>query len=65
MVLNWSGYVLRCIDNTGYFKAGEKYYCFADEGHTFWMYAPFLVETLGVDQVCISNEKRKYFVAEM
>tara|TARA_Y100001970_G_scaffold285923_1_gene406847 strand:- start:802 stop:999 length:198 start_codon:yes stop_codon:yes gene_type:complete len=61
----WTGCVLRCLEKFSFFKPGEKYYCFADEGHTFWMYAPFMLETYGVDQVSISEENRKYFTVEM
>lgn len=44
------------------FTEGELYYCFADEGDHFWIHAPFLLESLGVDQVKVSADSKKIFI---
>lgn len=65
MSVNWSGCVLRCVEAFGFFKQNQKYYCFADEGHIFWIHAPFLMSKFGVEQANVSDEYRKYFTVEM
>jgi hypothetical protein len=65
MSVSWSGAVLKCVEAFGFFQEGMRYYCFADEGHTFWIHAPFLMPKFGVEQANVSDEYRKYFVIEM
>jgi hypothetical protein len=61
---NFSGKILICIADTGTLKERCKYYCFADEGHDFWIHAPFLLETYGVTQLKCSGEFRGHFKLE-
>tara|TARA_B100000131_G_scaffold246668_1_gene239666 strand:+ start:324 stop:539 length:216 start_codon:yes stop_codon:yes gene_type:complete len=64
MTAYWTGCVLKCTESFSFFKRGSKYYCFADEGHTFWIHAPFLMESYGVEQINMSAENRKYFTVD-
>ena len=61
---NFTSQVLLCIKPQGLFDENQYYYCFADEGHVFWIHAPFLLEKIGVDQIKVSGELRENFVTE-
>ena len=58
----FSGQTLKCIVSGGYFHKGNRYYCFADEGYDFWIHAPWLESTLGVNQIKVSGVSRENFV---
>ncbi len=51
-----------CIENSGIFKEGRLYYCFAETGDAFWLHAPWLLETLGVDQIKVPIATKDKFV---
>ena len=59
---NFANQVLLCVSAQGLFSENEYYYCFADEGHHFWIHAPFLLEKIGVDQIKVSSGLRENFV---
>tara|TARA_B100001250_G_scaffold154595_1_gene132815 strand:- start:720 stop:983 length:264 start_codon:yes stop_codon:yes gene_type:complete len=61
---NFTSQVLLCIKPQGLFEGKKYYYCFADDGHVFWIHAPFLLEKIGVDQIKVSGELRENFVTE-
>ena len=61
---NFVSQVLLCIKPQGLFDKNKYYYCFADQGHCFWIHAPFLLEKIGVDQIKVSNTLRENFVTE-
>ena len=61
---NFTSQVLLCIKPQGLFEGKKFYYCFADEGHVFWIHAPFLLEKIGVDQIKVPSALRENFVTE-
>jgi hypothetical protein len=42
---------ITCIEDSGIFKEGRSYYCFAETEGALWIHAPWLLETLGVNQL--------------
>jgi len=61
MTVNFSGQTLTCVTDSGFFKKGNSYYCFADEGYDFWIHAPWLESSYGVNQIKVSGESRENF----
>ena len=59
---NFSGQTLRCIKDSQLFSKGKSYYCFADDGESFWIHAPWLEETLGINQIKAPSFLRENFV---
>lgn len=61
---NFANKVLLCIKSQGLFEENKYYFCFADEGHVFWIHAPFLVDRIGVDQIKAVTELRNLFITK-
>lgn len=61
---NFTSQTLLCIKAQGLFEENKFYYCFADEGGTFWIHAPFLLEKIGVNQIKVSGGLRDNFITE-
>ncbi len=59
---NFEAEVLICTRTFGFFEQGTAYYCFADDGYNFWIHAPFLLDTLGVQQIKVADECRDNFM---
>jgi hypothetical protein len=60
----YGGETLKCVKDFGSFEEGVKYYCFADEGFDFWIFAPWLENTLGVNQINVSGNFREHFIVQ-
>lgn len=59
---SFASQTLLCIEGSGMFEEGRLYYCFAEEDTAFWIHAPWLLETLGVNQVKVPSSSKKKFV---
>ena len=59
---SFASQVLVCIENSGMFEAGRRYYCFAEEETAFWIHAPWLLETLGVNQIKVPASYKNKFI---
>jgi hypothetical protein len=64
MIANFNCKTLTCIKKSNFFEKGNKYYCFADEGYDFWIHAPWLEESLGVNQIKVAGTSRENFTIE-
>ena len=62
MKVDFAGKELKCVKGSDLFEENSFYYCFADEGHSFWIHAPYLEEKFGVVQVKMSDESRDNFI---
>ena len=62
MNIDFGGQTLTCTTDGGFFKKGSSYYCFADEGHDFWIHAPWLESTYGVNQIKVDGSSRENFI---
>ena len=59
---SFSHRTLMCVESSGMFEAGRSYYCFAEEPTAFWIHAPWLLDTLGVNQVKVPISSKQKFV---
>ena len=59
---NFGCKTLKCVVSSSMFSEGNLYYCFADDGDSFWIHAPWLLETLGVNQIKVPKFLRENFV---
>ena len=53
---------IMCIKDSGIFKEGISYYCFAETEDAIWIHAPWLLETLGVNQVKVPASSKDKFI---